>query len=165
MLGVYLTKANSGFFKFNVKAGAVGNYILAVDRSNVPQYSKNNIKDFAYGLNAGIGLEFQFGSIENYWLLIAIILVSFASKITGGYVGGRLAGLSSSTSLTLGVGLNARGIMELVIANIAYKSGLINIEIFSILVVMGLFTTLVTPLLLKKSFGLEDKEVAKKSIL
>jgi Kef-type K+ transport system membrane component KefB len=114
---------------------------------------------------AGIGLEFQFGSIENYWLLIAIILVSFASKITGGYVGGRLAGLSSSTSLTLGVGLNARGIMELVIANIAYKSGLINIEIFSILVVMGLFTTLVTPLLLKKSFGLEDKEVAKKSIL
>lgn len=40
MIGVYLTKANSGFFKFNVKAGAVANYVLAVDRNSVPQYSK-----------------------------------------------------------------------------------------------------------------------------
>lgn len=107
---------------------------------------------------AGIGLEFQFGAISNYWLLLAVIGISFASKIAGGFVGGKLAGLSSGTSLTLGVGLNARGIMELVIANIAYKSGLINIEIFSILVIMGLFTTLVTPLLLKKSFDVMERE-------
>jgi Kef-type K+ transport system membrane component KefB len=47
--------------------------------------------------------------------------------------------------------------MELVIANIAFKNGLINVEIFSILVIMGVVTTLSTPILLKKSFAFLDK--------
>jgi Kef-type K+ transport system membrane component KefB len=101
---------------------------------------------------AGIGLEFNIGSINNIGLLIAVILVSYLSKIIGGYLGGRYAGLNKMTSLTMGIGLNARGIMELVIANIAYKAGLINLEIFSILVLMGVLTTLSTPLMLKKCF-------------
>ncbi len=56
----------------------------------------------------------------------------------------------------LGVGLNAMGIMELVIANIAYKNGLIRTEVFSILVIMGVLTTLTTPMLLKRAFGPEE---------
>ncbi|MFY7742274.1 MAG: cation:proton antiporter [Flavobacterium sp.] len=101
---------------------------------------------------AGIGLEFNISSIDNIALLIAVIAVSYFSKIAGGFIGGTLAGLSKNVSLTLGVGLNARGIMELVIANIAYKNGLISTEVFSILVIMGVLTTLTTPLLLKKAF-------------
>lgn len=107
---------------------------------------------------AGIGLEFQFSSIQNYPLLFAIIIVSFLSKIIGGYVGGRFARLDHKVSLALGFGLNARGIMELVIANIAYKAGIINTEIFSILVIMGLITTLATPFLLKRSFKSIDNK-------
>lgn len=106
---------------------------------------------------AGIGLEFQFSSIQNYPLLFAIIAVSFLSKIVGGYVGGRFARLNHKVSLALGIGLNARGIMELVIANIAYKAGIINTEVFSMLVIMGLITTLSTPFLLKRAF----KSIAK----
>lgn len=101
---------------------------------------------------AAIGLEFNFLSIGNIGLLFAILFVSFFSKIAGGYLGGRFAGLSGRTSLTLGIGLNARGIMELVIANIAYKAELISTEIFSILVIMGILTTLTTPFLLKRAF-------------
>ena len=103
---------------------------------------------------AGIGLEFNISSIQNIPLLAAVLMISYLSKIFGGYFGGRLAGLRSKTSLTLGIGLNARGIMELVIANIAYKNGLIDAEIFSILVIMGVVTTLSTPLMLKRSFKL-----------
>lgn len=101
---------------------------------------------------AGIGLEFNISSIHNYGLLIAIIFVSYFSKIFGGFIGGKIIGLNNKTSLTLGLGLNARGIMELVIANIAYKSGLIDSEIFSMLVIMGVLTTLSTPIMLKRSF-------------
>ena len=106
---------------------------------------------------AGIGLEFQFSSIQNYPLLFAIIGVSFLSKIIGGYIGGRFARLNHKVSLALGIGLNARGIMELVIANIAYKAGIINTEIFSMLVIMGLITTLSTPFLLKRAFKSIEK--------
>jgi Kef-type K+ transport system membrane component KefB len=108
---------------------------------------------------AGIGLEFQFSSIQNYPLLFAIIAVSFLSKIIGGYIGGRFARLNHKVSLALGIGLNARGIMELVIANIAYKAGIINTEIFSMLVIMGLITTLSTPFLLKRAFKSIEKAV------
>jgi Kef-type K+ transport system membrane component KefB len=108
---------------------------------------------------AGIGLEFQFSSIQNYPLLFAIIAVSFLSKIIGGYIGGRFARLNHKVSLALGIGLNARGIMELVIANIAYKAGIINTEIFSMLVIMGLITTLSTPFLLKRAFKSIEKIV------
>ncbi|MDX1908926.1 MAG: cation:proton antiporter [Bacteroidia bacterium] len=101
---------------------------------------------------AGIGLEFNFLSIGNIGLLVAVVAVSYGSKIVGGYAGGMLAGLGQRVSLTLGIGLNARGIMELVIANIAYKNELISTEVFSILVIMGILTTLTTPLMLKQAF-------------
>ena len=106
---------------------------------------------------AGIGLEFNFASISNYWLLLAVLFVSYFSKIAGGFIGGKIAGLNNRVSLTIGIGLNARGIMELVIANIAYKSGLINLEVFSILVIMGILTTLSTPIMLKKGFKHSEK--------
>jgi Kef-type K+ transport system membrane component KefB len=109
---------------------------------------------------AGIGLEFKLGSTNNILLLVAILAVSFLSKIIGGYIGGRISLLSHRKSLTLAYGMNARGIMELVIANIAYREGFINVEVFSMLVIMGLVTTLSTPFLLKYSFKrLEKTEV------
>ena len=101
---------------------------------------------------ASIGLEFKLSSIDHVGLLLAVIAVSYISKIAGGYLGGRIAGLDSQVSLTLGIGLNARGIMELVIANIAYRNGLIGTEIFSILVIMGVLTTVTTPFLLNRAF-------------
>ncbi len=47
--------------------------------------------------------------------------------------------------------------MELVIANIAYKANIITSEIFSILVIMGVLTTLTTPIMLKWGFKKLDK--------
>lgn len=101
---------------------------------------------------AGIGLEFSISSIDNYWLLITVLAVSFFSKIFGGYFGARLAGMNHRDSLTIGVGLNARGIIELVIANIALKEGIIDYSMFSILVIMGVLTTIATPYWLGKAF-------------
>lgn len=107
---------------------------------------------------ASIGLEFNFTSIHSFWLLLAVLTVSYFSKIAGGYLGSRWAGWNSKVAITIGIGLNARGIMELVIANIAYKSGLISSEIFSILVIMGIVTTLTTPVMLKRSFELAERK-------
>ncbi len=52
---------------------------------------------------AAIGLEFNFYSIQNYWLLIAILLVSYFSKIVGGFAGARIAGLNNRISITIGM--------------------------------------------------------------
>jgi len=100
---------------------------------------------------AGIGLELNILSIKNYWLLFFILFASIFTKTIGGFIGSKIAGFTNKKSLTIGLGLNARGIMEIVIANIAYKSGFINVEIFSMLIIMGVFTTIFTPFLLKNA--------------
>ena len=106
---------------------------------------------------ASMGLEFNFLSLTNIALLIVIIIASFASKIIAGYLGGRIAGMNNLESFTLGMGLNSRGIIELVIANIALKNGFIDVSVFSILVLMGIVTTVISPIVLKHSFAALDR--------
>lgn len=106
---------------------------------------------------ATMGISFTFAALNNGMLLAVVLFASFFSKIFGGYLGGRLAGFNKAKSLTLGLGLNARGIMELVIANIALAKGFIDVPVFSILVLMALLTTIFTPFLLKAGFRLIDR--------
>lgn len=106
---------------------------------------------------ATMGISFYCCALDNWVLLLVVLFASFFSKIFGGYLGGRLAGLSNAKSVTLGLGLNARGIIEMVIANIALAKGFIDVPVFSILVIMALLTTILTPFLLNKSFTMMDR--------
>ncbi|MEI8006113.1 MAG: cation:proton antiporter [Bacteroidota bacterium] len=123
---------------------------------------KHSTSSFTMGFLAPIffaimGVQFDATALSNGLLLTVILAVSFLSKILGGYFGARLAGFHNLKSITIGLGLNARGIMELVIANIALQKGFIDIPFFSILVMMALLTTLITPFLLKDAFIRIDK--------
>ena len=107
---------------------------------------------------AVMGVAFDLSSLTNGLLLTVVLFASFFSKIFGGYLGGRLSGLNQSKSLTVGLGLNARGIMELVIANIALSKGFIDTGMFSILVIMAMLTTILTPFLLQEGFRFIDRQ-------
>lgn len=96
---------------------------------------------FAY-----IGLEFALDSLDDVPFVVVVLLAAVASKVLAGWWGGRRAGMTHREALALGCVLNGRGAMELVVASIAYERGFIGIELFSVLVLMGLVTTLVTPL-------------------
>lgn len=110
---------------------------------------------------ASIGLSFNIISLNNFPLLITILIISFLSKIIGGYIGGRMAGMDRDRSFAIGLGLNARGIMELVIANVALQKGFISISVFSMLVLMALLTTIFTPVFLRKMFNrIDTKQMA-----
>lgn len=100
---------------------------------------------FAY-----LGLEFNLIEIRSFWFISAVILVSIVSKLFSGWIGGRLIGLSNKTSLSIGIMLNGRGVMELVIASIAFQRGFIEQGLFSTLILMGVVTTMLTPLFYKK---------------
>lgn len=102
---------------------------------------------------AAIGLEFDASSLRNWKLVLAVLVVAFVGKIAGGYLGGRLAGMDDKKSWALGIGLNGRGIMELVIANVALSNGFIGNSLFTVLVLMATVTTIVTPVLLKSAYG------------
>jgi len=123
---------------------------------------KHSIASITMGFLAPIffammGVQFDASALTNGLLFTVVLITSFLSKILGGYFGSRLAGFNNLKAITVGLGLNARGIMELVIANIALQKGFIDVPIFSILVIMALLTTLITPFLLKDAFVRIDK--------
>ncbi len=101
---------------------------------------------------AAIGLQFDASGLRNWKLVIAILVVSFAGKIFGGFIGGKLAGMRDDESWAVGIGLNGRGVMELVIANVALSNGFISRDLFTILVLMAVVTTFATPFLLKQAY-------------
>jgi Kef-type K+ transport system membrane component KefB len=139
----------------------LGAMLLGHDALGARNYIKvkNNTSGITMGFLApvffaAIGLEFEVNSINNILLLVVVVLASFVTKVAGGYLGGLMAGFKQKDAVALGIGLNARGIMELVIANIALSNHFIDKPVFSILVLMGILTTLITPILLKKAFAL-----------
>lgn len=100
---------------------------------------------FAY-----LGLEFKVQIIDSFWFVAVVLAVSITTKILAGWIGGRLIGLSRTDAMGIGFILNGRGVMELVIASIAYERGFIGQDLFSVLVLMGVITTLITPLMFRR---------------
>jgi Kef-type K+ transport system membrane component KefB len=78
----------------------------------------------------------------------AIITVAVAGKMGGAILAGRISGETWRNALALGALLNTRGLVELVVLNIALGAGVFSPTLFSMLVVMALATTAMTlPLL------------------
>ena len=84
------------------------------------------------------------------WLWAVLLSVAAFGKIAGSYVGARFGGFQSWSASLIAVGMNGRGAMELVIALVALELGIIPGNLFSIFVLLGLVTTLMTPFALRK---------------
>jgi Kef-type K+ transport system membrane component KefB len=138
---------------------------VLISRELLGQENFDDVRRTASGITMGllaplffaaIGLEFDAHSLTSPALIAIVLTVAFAGKILAGRLGGWLAGLTPAESWALGLGLNGRGIMELVVARIALSAGLIGPQLFSVLVLMGVLTTMVTPILLKRAFRKVD---------
>lgn len=84
-------------------------------------------------------------------LLLTVIIVATVGKIVGTAVFYLASGNGWREGLTIGTGMNGRGAVEIIIAEIALGAGIITQEIFSVLVFMAMFTTATVPLFLKWS--------------
>ncbi|HNP71862.1 MAG TPA: cation:proton antiporter [Kouleothrix sp.] len=100
-----------------------------------------------------IGLQAQAGGLMAAPLLTAVLIVlAIITKIVGGGLGARLGGFNNRSSLQIGIGMVSRGEVALVIAGAGLANGLLSASLFSVLVVVTLATTLVTPPLLRMAF-------------
>jgi Kef-type K+ transport system membrane component KefB len=77
-----------------------------------------------------------------------IVLVACAGKIGGTFAAARLTGLGVREAAALGVLMNTRGLMELIVLNVGLDLGVISPRLFAMLVVMAVVTTLATAPLL-----------------
>ena len=105
------------------------------------------IGDFSYAVFTPIffvsmAISADFIAGFDGWLVVLITLVAFLGKISGVFVGGKLAGMANRQALAVGCGLNARGILGIVMAAAAFDAELIDLRLFVACVLMCVITTM-----------------------
>lgn len=93
------------------------------------------------------GLRTQIGLLNDIYLWQItglIILVAVMGKFIGSAIAAKVVGQNWKDSLTIGALMNTRGLMELVVLNIGYDLGVLKPEIFAMMVIMALVTTIMT---------------------
>jgi Kef-type K+ transport system membrane component KefB len=137
-------------------------------RQTIDEHVYDDVKNKTAALSTGflapiffasIGLHLDLTALSAIPLFVVLLLVgATAGKVVGAGLPALLSGASGRESLAIGVGMNARGAVELVIADIALRAGLfqhpepvpvIIQHLFSAVVIMAIVTTLVTPVILK----------------
>jgi Kef-type K+ transport system membrane component KefB len=106
---------------------------------------------FAYsGVRTQIGLLSSVGA----WAICALIIaVACLGKFGASTVVARLTGLSWRESSALGVLMNTRGLMELIVLNVGMDLGVITPTVFTMLVIMALVTTFATTPILRAIYS------------
>jgi Kef-type K+ transport system membrane component KefB len=89
-----------------------------------------------------------------FWTAV-VLLVAIAGKMGGAVLAARWTGQSWQNAWALGALLNTRGLVELIVLNIAYNAHVFSPTLFTMLVVMALITTMVTTPILNL-LGVED---------
>jgi len=91
------------------------------------------------------------------WMWTGVVLIAaVAGKMVGTVIAARWTGQSWRDSMALGALLNTRGLVELIVLNIAYSAHVFSPTLFTMLVVMALITTMMTSPVLNL-LGVEDK--------
>jgi Kef-type K+ transport system membrane component KefB len=76
--------------------------------------------------------------------LLLILAAAVVGKMLGAGGGARIAGLRWRDASAIGSLMNARGLMELIVMKVGLDAGVIGFEIFTMLMVMAIVTTLMT---------------------
>lgn len=88
------------------------------------------------------------------WLIAAVVLACASIGKAGAcWAAARWAGADPATARAIGILMNTRGMMELIILNIGLQAGLIAPALFSIMVMMAILTTLATTPVFERVYG------------
>jgi len=122
---------------------------------------ENKISGIALGFLApiffvSIGLHVDLSALGTAPLFVlAVLVAAVVGKVVGCGVPARLAGFSMRESLAIGVGMNGRGAVEIIVAAVALEAGIFALPVptpplvtsmFSSIVIMAIVTTLIVPM-------------------
>lgn len=133
-----------------------GAFILGIafgDSEHLKHDAREIIHQFVTNIFAplffvSIGLRLNFVANFDLTITIWILVAAIISKLLGGFLGAIVSGLNYKESLAVGFGMNARGAMEIILANLALEAHLIDDKIFVSLVIMAIITSMLSgPLL------------------
>ncbi|GAA2215309.1 hypothetical protein GCM10009850_107760 [Nonomuraea monospora] len=80
---------------------------------------------------------------------LLVLAVAVAGKFAGAFLGARLSRLTSWEALALGAGMNARGVIEVIVAMVGLRLGVLNLETYTIIILVAVVTSLMAPPILR----------------
>ena len=129
-----------GAFVIGIAVGESG-HLRKRTSEHIHQIVTNVFAPFFF---ASIGLRTNFVSNFHLGLTATVIAVACLGKLLGAGWGARLGGMDRTSSLAVGLAMNARGAMEIILGILALQAGLIRDNMFVAMVVMALFTSLLS---------------------
>jgi len=141
-------------------AAITGSYVAGVlfARTRYKESIDQGIHPLTYSMFVpiffvSIGLEANGRELGgDIWFTVVLVAVAIAAKAIGASGFAWLSGFSGRRSVRVGVGMISRGEVGLIVASYGLSHGIINRNVFSASVIMVLFTTMMTPPLLRLVF-------------
>ncbi|MEO5878408.1 MAG: cation:proton antiporter [Streptosporangiaceae bacterium] len=107
---------------------------------------------------AGLGVDLTKLQAGSLGTLAAILVVAIVGKLAGAYASARLLGVTHQQSAGLAALINTRGLTEIVILTVGLHKGVLDTELYSLMVVMALVTTAMTGPLLNRVYPARQVE-------
>lgn len=127
-------------------------------RSDRSELQALTIGVFAPVFFAYSGLKVDLFALHGVGLLGLVLAIAIAGKMLGCTSGAMLFGLKARESLAVAIGMNARGGMEIIVGLIGLSLGVLTQEIYAIIVMVAIVTSLMTPPLLSWMLaGVQEK--------
>ncbi len=101
---------------------------------------------------ATAGLRVDLGALGKPAVLgsgLALLAIAVITKFVGSYLGARIGRLSHWQGVALGAGLNARGVVELIVAVVGLRLGVLNSASYTVIVLIAVLTSMMAPPLLR----------------
>ncbi|RKD24988.1 sodium:proton antiporter [Ammoniphilus oxalaticus] len=159
--GVIVCFLFAALAEYSGVAAIIGAYVAGI-AINVTRYGREltkKVETISYSLFvpvffASIGLSVDFSGIGEYFYIIVLFsALAIVSKLVGGALGAKAAGFTWGQSMGIGSAMVSRGEVALIIAGIGLQAGFLNETLFSVMIIVVLVTTLVTPPLMKWFFA------------
>ncbi|MDF5714732.1 MAG: cation:proton antiporter [Rhizonema sp. NSF051] len=143
---------------------ALGAFVTGILAGQSPRFSREaglTLELITSGFLAPIffataGLKVDLQQIlvpETFGIGLIVLAIACFGKFTGAYLGSRSGGLSHWEGIAMGSGMNARGAMEIIVATIGVSLGVLNPQMYSIIVMVAIVTSLMAPPLLRWSLS------------
>ncbi|MCC2379226.1 cation:proton antiporter [Bacillus wiedmannii] len=146
-------------------AGIIGAFAagIAISQTNYKHEVEKKVEPIAYAMFVpvffvSIGMNITFDGIGNQiWFILALTIIAVVTKLIGCGFGARMTGFDAKSSAIIGAGMVSRGEVALIIAGTGLSSGLLAQDYFTAIVIVVILTTMITPPMLKYTFGAKDK--------
>lgn len=120
------------------------------------------VRDVSLGFLAPIfyvsaGFNVSFAVLRNPLLVGTVVVVALLGKFLGGLLSSLVGGKSWREAAVTGVGMNARGSIDIIVAGVALDRGIIARDFYTALITMIFFANLVVPILLRSGRDWLDK--------